>query len=98
MRAGEVLFPVKPEVIMQKLTCVRTAAYLGLPHPSLGEEAVAVISVRQGTENAEALVREALVKAKVPVDRVIRVEEIPLDPRHHSKVDYQKLRDQLISL
>jgi hypothetical protein len=40
-------------------------------------------------------VREALSSEGIVLDRVVFVEEIPMDPRHHSKVEYQKLREKI---
>ena len=96
-RAGQLLFPVKPEIVMQRLPFVQAAAYLGLPHPQLGEEAVAAFAVKAGATGTDfpAQVRAALATAAVVVDRVVQVDTIPLDPRHHSKVEYAQLREQL---
>lgn len=34
-------------------------------------------------------------KNKIPLDSVYFVAEVPMDPRHHSKVEYANLRNQL---
>jgi len=97
LRGGRMLFPVRPEVTMKRLPFVRAAAYIGLPDAALGERAVAAFSVRPGEPRADfaALVRAALEAESLPADEVVEVDEIPLDPRHHSKVEVQRLRAML---
>ncbi|MBN1669537.1 MAG: AMP-binding protein [Kiritimatiellae bacterium] len=96
-RKDDVLFPVKPEILMKRLPFVQAAAYLGMPDTELGERAVAAFSVRPGRAPADfaAAIRDALAKEGVVVDDVVQVDDIPLDPRHHSKVEYEKLRERL---
>lgn len=98
-RGGTYVFPVRAEVVMKKLPFVAQCAYLGIPHPDLGEETACVIAPREVGRLAECAmeneVRRILAKNETPVDRVFFVEEIPMDPRHHSKVEYEVLRRQL---
>jgi cis-3-alkyl-4-acyloxetan-2-one decarboxylase / olefin beta-lactone synthetase len=98
LRGGEVLFPVRPEVAMRRLPFVLAAGYVGLPDPKLGERAVAAFAVRDGAAPADyaAEVRAALDAAGVVADEVVRVPSIPLDPRHHSKVEVAALRKMLL--
>lgn len=97
-RAGKTLFPVKPELIMKRLSFVVSAAYVGISDSQMGERAVAAFTVRPGSPeiNFADEVEKALRAEQIVVDEVRRVGEIPLDPRHHSKVDYQKLREQFM--
>lgn len=96
-RANRFLFPVHPEMLLKKLPFVRQAAYIGLPDPELGEKAIAAISLQPGyKENVLTDVEELLKENHIPCDGVAIVEEIPMDPRHHSKVEYSKLAAQLI--
>jgi olefin beta-lactone synthetase len=96
-RAGRYLFPVRAELIMQELDFVRQAALLGLPDSELGNKACAVISLREGLAGASRegyrrVVRALLADRGIPVDEVIIMDAIPMDPRHHSKVEYASLR------
>ena len=93
-RGGELLFPVRPEVLMKRLPFVQAAGYVGVPHPDLGEEAVAVYSVREGhaATDGDEQVLQTLRNADITIDRVVRLDAVPLDPRHHSKVEYTVLR------
>jgi acyl-CoA synthetase (AMP-forming)/AMP-acid ligase II len=96
VRDGEILFPVEAEAIMKALPFVGSAAYLGLPDEELGERAVAVFSPsRPFTDDMIDRIGKALENAGISVDEVVRVDEIPLDPRHHSKVEYTVLRRRL---
>lgn len=97
-RDGNVFFPVQAEIVMKRLAGVRQAAYVGLPDPALGERAVAVVSLKENVPDQGTLrraVEDALAACNLPVDDVRVVQEIPMDPRHHSKVEYTTLRRQL---
>lgn len=97
-RGGEILFPVRAELLMKGLPFVAGAAYLGLPDPRRGERACAVFTLRPGHagESTGEVVRSTLTRAGIPVDEVRCVSSLPLDARHHSKVRYDALRDSLL--
>jgi len=103
-RGGKYCFPVRAELIMKKLGTTQYAAYLGVPDEKLGEKTVAVIVPQDksvlGTSVEEDMRRDLLrimEKNGVPVDQVLFREKIPMDPRHHSKVEYDVLRTELKS-
>ena len=98
LRGGETLFPVRAEVVMQGLPFVAHAAYLGLPDEELGERAVAAFTLTEGAgvQDPELEVSRALTAEKIMIDQVVRVDVMPLDPRHHSKVLYGELRAVLL--
>jgi olefin beta-lactone synthetase len=89
-RKGAVLFPLKAELLMKKFPEVKQAAFL-----SLGEETVAVISLKSKKEGLLAEVKACLEMNGIPVDQIRTVDAIPMDPRHHSKVEYEALRKLL---
>ncbi len=103
LRGDTYAFPVRSEIIMKKLPFIKLCAYLGVPDENLGERTVCVYSVDttkfEATEaNKKAWANEItrmMVKNQVPVDQIIYTEEIPMDPRHHSKVEYSVLRENL---
>jgi olefin beta-lactone synthetase len=101
VRANEYLFPVHAEILLKRLDFVRQAAFLGIEDSRLGEKTCAAFSIKDGfnPENvgqyAEA-VKILFSENKIPVDEVRLVSEIPMDPRHHSKVEYSKLKETLI--
>lgn len=99
-RGGTLLFPVEAEATMGRLPFVGRAAYLGVPHVELGEAAWAVFTCVDGARapiDAAETVRARLLDVGIPVDRALRVQEIPMDPRHHSKVDVDALRSTLLA-
>lgn len=94
-REGVLLYPVEPELILKSAHGVAKAAYLGIPDERLGEAAWAVYTTEPEEEvDAEAL-QQSLESAGYPVDRLLSTPKIPMDPRHHSKVDYPALRELL---
>lgn len=101
LRKGKYLFPVQAEIILKRLPFVLAAAYLGVPDGILGERTVAVIVQRRqelGTQRPawEAQVKKAFQSSQIPLDKIVFCDNIPMDPRHHSKIEYDLLRKQLI--
>lgn len=102
-RGGQYVFPVRAEIILKKLKFVKVAAFLGMPDAKLGERTVAVIV----PENAASLdshqaewkkeTLRIMEKNGVPIDEIVFRSKIPLDPRHHSKVEYDILRQELLN-
>lgn len=99
IKRGETyLFPVRAEIVLKKVPGVKHAAFLGMEDEKLGEKTVAAISLKQGDENeAKAEMSRLLEKNEIPVDELIVLESIPMDPRHHSKVEYEILKETLRS-
>lgn len=103
-RDGKYEFPVRAEMILKKLDFVKNGAYLGLPDSTLGERAACVVvptdASQIGNPRVEAeyasRIRAIMSKNGVPVDDILFRAEIPMDPRHHSKVEYEVLRKQLL--
>jgi acyl-CoA synthetase (AMP-forming)/AMP-acid ligase II/pimeloyl-ACP methyl ester carboxylesterase len=97
-RDGTYLFPVRAEFVIKKAKGVKQAAFLGVPDKELGEKTVAVFSLQEGEYNKEEVlteVRDLLKFNSIVVDQITHTEEIPMDPRHHSKVEYGILRKEL---
>jgi acyl-CoA synthetase (AMP-forming)/AMP-acid ligase II len=103
VRGERSYFPVKAEIILKDLPFVKHGAFVGVPDAALGErtaacyvpKAPAADGADVGARAAEA--RRALEAGGFAVDAVHALEKIPMDPRHHSKVDYDELRKQLIA-
>lgn len=97
-------FPVRAEIVLKKLLFVQYCAYLGLPDSTLGESIICVIVpkdlhlLNNSSQKELALqkVKRILEKNKIIYDEIIFREKIPMDPRHHSKVEYSLLRDELL--
>lgn len=100
LRNGEYLFPVQPEIILKRLSFVQAAAYIGMQDAQLGEKAVAVIVSKQShfakAASWKLHIKEAFQSNHIPLDEILLCDHIPMDPRHHSKVEYDLLRQQLI--
>lgn len=98
-RGGEYFFPVRAEVIMKKLPFVEYAAYLGMPDTSLGEKTIAVFTHWENAEGNESEwkkeIQRVMDKNGVICDEIVLTDNIPLDARHQSKVEYEVLRKQL---
>jgi len=99
-RAGSYCFPVRAEIILSRLPFAKHAAYLGVPDKELGERTVGVIVPKEPQDEAtmkawRAEVERVMAKNDVPLDALLFRDEIPMDPRHHSKVEYNVLREQL---
>ena len=96
-RAGKYVFPVRPEVLLKRMPFVEQAAFVGLPDARLGEKTCVVLKLRDGAgpDRVVSEVRRIFGKNHIPVDEIHLVASIPLDPRHHSKVEYAALRDAL---
>ena len=92
-RGDSYVFPVRPEVLLKRMEFVQQAAFLGLPDPKLRQKTAVVIKALPDTpaERIRAEIMRIFAKNNVPVDEIYTVESIPMDPRHHSKVEYAVL-------
>jgi acyl-CoA synthetase (AMP-forming)/AMP-acid ligase II len=92
-------FPVKAEIILKKFPFIDRAAFLGIPDTALGEKVVAVFTTKPAFIDIETYIKEirrVLEKNKFIVDAIIHTDEIPMDPRHHSKVEYGILKNKIL--
>jgi acyl-CoA synthetase (AMP-forming)/AMP-acid ligase II len=98
-RGGKYHFPVRPEVLLKRMEFTAQAAYLGLPDASLTEKTAVALKLREGAsqEQVVAEVKRVFAKNQIPVDEIHLVESIPMDPRHHSKVEYTALKDSILA-
>ena len=98
-RDGQYVFPVRAEMVLKKLPAVRQAAYLGLPDDALRERTACVVALADSSNGDAAQlhgeIERIMKKHNLPVDEIHVVDSIPMDPRHHSKVEYEALRTQL---
>ncbi len=98
LRDGKFLFPVQAELLLKKMPFVEQAAFLGLEDPLLGEKACVVVSLKNKIAQSDLAkqISNLLQRHKIPVDEIKFVDHIPMDPRHHSKVEYDNLRKLLV--
>jgi acyl-CoA synthetase (AMP-forming)/AMP-acid ligase II len=102
LRNNVYYFPIPVEILLKKLPFVSQSAYLGIPNKKLGEKAVIVISpidfakLEENKNLWSAEISKIMRKFKIPVDDIFFLEKIPMDPRHHSKIEYEEIRKQII--
>lgn len=101
-RDGKYYFPVRAEVLLKRLPFVYRCAFLGMEDARLGQATYAVVELKTDIdtasfdfESARKEIHRVFAKNKIPVDQIKFVKAVPMDPRHHSKVEYKVLRDQL---
>jgi len=99
IRGGENVYCVEIEGVLYEHPAVAEAAVIGIPHPTLGEEVGAVITLKPGAKadasELAAFVRERLAAFKVPTKFWFYRSELPRNPA--GKVLKKELRDELIA-
>ncbi|MBC7429943.1 MAG: AMP-binding protein [Bacteriovorax sp.] len=98
-RSGKYFFPVRAEIILKKFPFVHRAAFLGISDPILNEKTYAVFSSEDknlNIEEAKKEIKRVMEKNQFIVDEVLHVDDIPMDPRHHSKVEYEALKKKIL--
>ncbi len=95
---GRTLYPIQVEGLATAVEGVERAALLELR----GRAAVVVVPASNGLDAAgraalAASVKAACAAAGQAVDEVLVRDAVPLDPRHNAKVEYGKLRDELLA-
>lgn len=97
IRGGENVYCVEVEGVLHEHPDVVDAAVLGVPHPLLGEEVVAVVRLRPGAdpgvEPLRAHVGARLAAFKVPARILVREAELPRNAT--GKILKRRLRDAL---
>ncbi|MDE3204597.1 MAG: AMP-binding protein [Acidobacteriota bacterium] len=98
IRGGENVYCVEIEGVLYEHPAVAEAAVIGIPHPTLGEEVGAVVSLLPGREVTEKELQEfvgsRLAAFKVPVKVWFYEGELPRNPA--GKVLKRDLREGLI--
>ncbi len=98
IRGGENVYCVEIEGVLYEHPAVAEAAVIGIPHPTLGEEVGAVVTLKAGAQADEAelaaFVRRRLAAFKVPSKFWFYGSELPRNPA--GKVLKQDLRDKLV--
>ncbi|MGP4020306.1 class I adenylate-forming enzyme family protein [Saccharopolyspora sp. 5N708] len=95
IRGGENVYCAEVEAALFEHPAVADVAVIGLPHPALGEEVVAVVNLRTQVEADElrSHVAARLAAFKVPAQVVVRAEPLPRTPT--GKVLKRQLREQI---
>lgn len=102
VREGKYYFPVKSEVILKRMSFTYRCGFFGLPDGKLGQKTCVAIelpaSLDKSTFNfdeAKKEIRRVFTKNSTPLDEIYFVNAVPMDPRHHSKVEYAVLKKSL---
>ncbi|MFP5520072.1 MAG: alpha/beta fold hydrolase [Bdellovibrionia bacterium] len=102
-RGGKYYFPVRAEVLLKRFDFVARCAFLGLDDDKLGQANCIAIELKKDLdlnsfdkETAKSEILRVFAKNNIPVDKIFLVESVPMDPRHHSKVEYKVLRELLL--
>jgi len=91
-------YPVRAEMVLRKLSFVEKAAFLGMPQDDGYEACWCVLQVKPDApdeKTCQSEVERILLKNGITYNRIVFVPEIPMDARHHSKVQYHELREML---
>lgn len=84
IRGGENIYCAEIEAVLYQHPAVVDAGVVGVPHPSLGEEPAALVTLKPGEpvspKELRAFVRQHLAAYKVPVRVVVRDELLPRNP------------------
>lgn len=98
-RKGHYFFPVRAEIILKKFPFVHRAAFLGIADKEFNEKTYAVFSSTDknlNIEEAKKEIKRVMEKNQFIVDEILHVNDIPMDPRHHSKVEYEVLKKKIL--
>ncbi|MFD7894190.1 class I adenylate-forming enzyme family protein [Streptomyces sp. NPDC059743] len=104
VRGGENVYCAEVEAVLHDHPEVLDAAVLGIPHPVLGEEVVAVVRLREPAGSGVAVDAEALrahvaarlAAFKVPAHVLVREEPLPRNPA--GKILKRELRTEVQNL
>lgn len=98
-RGDHYYFPVRAEILLKRVDGVDQAAFLGLPDAGLGERTAVAVTLAAGCDPQSTCseVQRLFAKNAIPVDSFYCVDSVPMDPRHHSKVEYSVLRKALLA-
>jgi long-chain acyl-CoA synthetase len=99
IRGGENIYCVEIEGILYEHSAVADVAVIGVPHPTLGEEVGAVVTLLPGRSATVAELQEfvaaRLAAFKVPVHIWFYDRELPRNPA--GKLLKRELRDELVA-
>jgi acyl-CoA synthetase (AMP-forming)/AMP-acid ligase II len=99
IRGGENIYSIEVENLLYAHPAVTDCALIGIPHPTLGEEPVAVVHLASGMTASEAelqdWVRARLAGFKVPV--AIRFVDTMLPRNANGKILKRELKGLFVS-
>lgn len=91
-REDKIYYPLQIEPVINTLESVEKSAYFTV---SNGLIVLAYTDNGKSVVTAENAIRKKIEELNLPCDKIIRVKEIPMDPRHNSKINYIMLRKSI---
>jgi len=100
MRDGRPIYPVPVEAVAATLPFVHRAALIGTPDPKLGERSVLIVEFEMNVAKpTDWRIRLQTLCAEHGwiVDEARSIRRLPVDARHNSRIDYQRLKAKITS-
>lgn len=83
------LYPVPVENQIDLISGVKKSSYLEFNNK--------ILLVYEGIQDSQKAIKDFFTDNNLPLDKIIRVSEIPRDARHRTKIDLPKLKDNLMT-
>jgi len=100
MRGQCPIYPMPVETVAASLPFVRRAALIGVPDENLGERSVLVVEFEVDVvkpNDWRAQLQALCAQQDWIVDEVHSIRRLPVDARHNSRIDYTRLKSQMIN-
>ncbi|HLO14351.1 MAG TPA: AMP-binding protein, partial [Anaerolineales bacterium] len=95
IRDGKPMYPVQVEAVVERLPFIRRAALIGEVDKRLGERAILIVEFAKDVPFPTGWRREiqaVLDERGWVLDAICFIRKMPMDARHNSRVDYQKMK------
>ena len=96
IRAGQEMYPLQIEPLVNQLPFVKLSALIGLPNHKLGQKAILIVETTEKgffkLKRWKEQIKDLCLKKGWRIDEIYFSKHIPVDPRHNAKIDYEKLR------
>jgi acyl-CoA synthetase (AMP-forming)/AMP-acid ligase II len=95
MRDGREIHPVPVETVAATLPYVARAALIGVPDAQSGERCVLFVEVASDASRPDDWrdqLRGLCAQHKWIIDEIRPIRRLPVDARHHSRIDYRRLK------
>jgi acyl-CoA synthetase (AMP-forming)/AMP-acid ligase II len=93
---GKDFYPLQIEPLIDNLPSVRRSGLVAVSQGSSDKKILVFIEVTdkggQEREKREHDIKDVCKRKGLEIDGVVQIEKIPVDPRHHTKIDYEKLK------
>ena len=99
LRDGRPIYPVPIETAVARLSFVNRAALIGVPDTKLGERSALIVEFATDAVKPDewrAKIQALCVEHGWIVDEIYPIRHLPMDARHNSRIDYQRLKSKMI--